>query len=166
MGGGFSGGVRLDELTADAVEFDPSTTDLVATNVQAAIEEVVSNTSASASPGFNFGRASNVNNGTWLLVPGGPPSNKAGITVLLTDGLITGAYVACENANTFTLTFYQHEGDSINLTAIGSINVVASRSYTITGLDIPVEKDKQLAIQLTAGSAKNVSVGLQLKGSV
>jgi len=151
---------------ADSVPFDNTGTDLVSETSGEAIRELAVTTGQSASPGFNFGRASNANTGTWLLVPGGAPSNKAGITVLLTDAKITGAYVASENASTFTLTFYEHEGDSINLTSIGSINIVASRSYTITGIDIPVTKDKQLAVQLTSGSAKNVSVGLQLKGTV
>lgn len=149
------------EPQAEDVAFDNTGTDFAADNVQDALTEA----GASASPGFNFGRSGNVGTNTWLQVVGSVPSNKAGITVSLSNAEIKGIYIANENISTFDITVYEHEGDSINLTILTTVTVTAARSASFT-VSVPATTDRQLAIQLTSGSAKNVNVGLQLSGSV
>lgn len=163
---GSGSGIRLDEeQEAVDVPFDPSTSELTSTNVQAAIEEVLATVGVSASPGFQFGKSANVNANTWLNVVGGVPSNRAGITVALTNPEITNVYVANEDLNTFDITIFEHEGDEINLTSLGTVNVVSARSATFA-VSFSVTEGRQLAVRLTSGAAKNLNVGLQLKGNV
>jgi hypothetical protein len=93
------------------------------------------------------------------------PSNKAGITVSLTNPVITQVFVGSEDADTFDIDVYEHEGDEINLTLLGSVSVVATRSATFS-VSFNVTSGRQLAVQITGGSAKNLNVGLQLQGTV
>ena len=158
-------GVDLDaqeeyELSAANVPFDNTSTDFDADNVRDALLEA----GASASPGFNFGRSGNVGSGTWLQVVGGVPSNKAGITVALSNPEIKQVYVANEDSGTFDVTIYEHEGDEINLTSLGTVSVVSSRSASFA-VSYTVTNGRQLAARITSGSAKNINVGLQLSGS-
>ena len=146
-------------------DFNPSGTDLIATDVESAIKELAATVGVSASPGFSFGRSGNNSNGTWLLVTGSVPSNRAGITVALSNPVITQVFIANENINTFDITIFEHEGDEINLTSLGTVSVVASRSATFD-VNFPLTSGRQLAVQITSGSARNVNVGLQLQGSV
>lgn len=152
------------DLNAVNTEFDNTTNGFVADDVQGAIEELSNQVGVSASPGFTWGRASNVNSGTWLLNDV-VPSNKAGRTVNLINPVITAVSIAVEDIATFDITFYEHDGDSINLNSLGTISVVNARSYNAF-INFPLTQGKQLAVQLSAGSAKNVVVGLQLSGEV
>lgn len=147
------------------VDFDPTGTDLVSTNTEDAIKELVTAVGVSASPGFSFGRSGNTTNNTWLQTVGGVPSNKAGITVALQNPEITEIYVANEDINTFDISVYEHDGDEINLTLVGTVSIVAARSNTFS-VALTLTSGKQIATRLTSGSAKNVNVGLQLKGNV
>lgn len=144
---------------AEETPFDNSTNDFESDNVQAALEEV----GASASPGFNFGRASNVTAGTWLQTVGSVPSNKAGITVALTGPQLASIYVANELVSTFDVEVYEHEGDEVNLTLLDTVSVVSSRSATFTS-NVAITSGRQLAVKVSSGSARNINVGLQLKG--
>lgn len=128
------------------------------------VREVLLESGVSASPGFSWGRASNVNTGTWLLNDS-VPSNKSGRTVNLSNPSIKAISISAEDISTFDITIYEHEGDSINLTSLGTVNIVNARSFSTT-LNFPVTSGKQLAVRLTSGSAKNVVVGLQLSGAV
>ena len=78
---------------------------------------------------------------------------------------ITAVSIANEDINTFDITFYEHDGDSINLTTIGTVSVTNARSLNAF-VNLPVSQGKQLAVRITSGSAKNVVVGLQLSGTV
>ena len=149
------------EPQAEDIAFDNTGTDFTADTVQDALTEA----GASASPGFNFGRAGNASAGTWLQITGGVPSNKAGITVALTNAEIKGIFVANENISTFDLEIYEHEGDSINLTLLDTVSIVTARSASFSVM-VPVTTGRQLAIQISSGTAKNINVGLQLSGSV
>lgn len=151
-------------LEAQNVVFDPTGSDLVSTDVDAALKELDDQVGVSASPGFSWGRSGNLSTNTWLQNDG-VSSNRAGRTVNLVDPFITAVSVANEDINTFTVTFYEHDGDSINLSIIGSVNIVAARSLQAF-VNLPVTQGKQLAVRITAGDAKNVVVGLQLSGSV
>lgn len=160
-------GVELDReeyiLVAEDVPFDDTNTDIVATNVQIAIEELDSKVGVSASPGFSFGRSGNLPTGTWLLRPGSVPSNLTGINVGLNVPRLTKIICGSENADTYTVGVYQHDGSEIGLTLITSVSVIASRKETFT-VDLALVSDRHLAVKVTAGSCKNLGVDLQLSG--
>lgn len=151
-------------LDADNVYFDPTSTDLVSDDVQGAIVELQDKVGVSASPGFSWGRAGNLSTNTWLLNDS-VSSQRAGRTVNLIDPVITAVSIANEDINTFDISFYEHDGDSINLTLLGTVSVTAARSLNAF-INVPVTSGKQLAVRITSGSAKNVVVGLQLSGTV
>ena len=115
----------------------------------------------SASPGFTWGRSGNLPSGTWLLNDT-VPSNRAGRTVMFSGLTITDIFVGSEDADTYTLSIYSHEGNEINLTLLGTVSVVASRSSRFT-VSFPVTESLQLAALVSAGSAKNLVAGLVLK---
>lgn len=149
----------------DSVSFDPTGTDLISETTGEAIRELAATVGVSASPGFNFGRSGNLTATTWLQVTGSVPSNRAGITVALNNPEVTQIYIANENVSTFNITVYEHEGDEVNLTALGTVNVVSTRSATFD-VSYMVTSGRQLAVAITSGAAKNLNVGLQLKGNV
>jgi hypothetical protein len=162
-------GVELEfdeEYTLDAqnIPFDETVTgELIATDIQGAIDELSSTVASSASPGFSFGRASNVNSGTWLNCEG-VPSNKSGRWVYIDSAVVTRVFVSNEQISTFTISIYYHDGNEVNLTLLGSVNVVSSYGNSFT-VSFPVPTDKQLALRVTAGSARNVVAGLELQGT-
>ena len=162
-------GVELEfqeelELSAENVTFDPTATDFISDNVQGVIEELEDKVGVSASPGFSWGRSGNLSLNTWLQNDG-VASNRAGRTVNLIDPVITAYSIANEDINTFDISFYEHEGDSINLVLIGTITVVSSRSQS-GFINFAITEGKQLAVRVTSGSAKNVVVGLNLSGTI
>ena len=152
--------------TAEGVPFDPTNCDNIdEENVQGAMEDLCGVVATSASPGYSYGRPGNAPNNTWLYRPGSVPSNRTGITVGFTDPVITRVTVANENINTFDITLYEHEGDEINLTSLGTVSVVASRSGEFP-VSFAMTQGRQLAVRITSGSAKNVGVDIQLSGSL
>lgn len=150
--------------SAVEVPFDNTSNGFNAEDVQAAIEEVSDSVQTSASPGFSFGRSGNVSSGTWLQNEG-VPSNRAGRWVYINNAEVTAVFVANENVSTFSLEVYYHDGGGVNLTLIGTVNVVAAYGNKFpTSFAVPT--DKQLAIKLASGSGKNVIAGLELRGTV
>jgi len=120
--------------------------------------------SDSASPGFTFGKSGNVPNGTWLLNDT-VPSNKAGRALYLYNSSLEAMYVRCENASTFDIEIYEHDG--ITYTLKYTINVVASRALdTILTIPVSLTQGKELAAKIVNGSAKNPVIGCQLRGSL
>lgn len=146
------------------IDFDPTGSDLVSTNVEDAIKETTSLTQVSASPGFTWGRSGNIPSNTWLLNDT-VPSNKAGRTVALAGPEVTNVFVANEDINTFDIEIFEHQGDEVGLTSLGTVNIVSARSADFV-VSFPATKGRQIAIKLSSGSAKNCVVGLQLKGSI
>ncbi len=118
----------------------------------------------SASPGFTWGRAGDVVIDTWLLNDG-VPSNKSGRTMALTGPEVVRVFVASENADTYGLEIFEHEGDEVSLTSLGTVSIVAVRSETFT-VSFSGTEERQLAIKLISGTARNLIVGLQLQGTV
>ena len=118
----------------------------------------------SASPGFTWGRSGNTPSGTWLLNDT-VPSNKAGRTVSLSAPSITQVFVASEQIDTFDIGIYEHEGDEINLTLLGTVSIITSRTG-VFNVAFPVTSGRQLATKIETGSAKNVVVGTQLAGGI
>jgi hypothetical protein len=147
---------------AESVPFDNSTNGFTADDVQAAIEEVDSNIQTSASPGFSFGRASNVSAGTWLQCES-VPSNKAGRFVYITTPNIEKLFVSNENVSTYTIEIYEHEGNEVNLTLLSSHTVTSAKGDSFT-VDVSCTNGRQLALKLSSGSARNVVAGLELSG--
>jgi hypothetical protein len=158
-------GSGRDEFTpvAEQVPFDNSTNGFTADDVQGAIEEINTDIATSASPGFSFGRASNVNAGTWLQCET-VPSNKAGRFVYITNAIVEKIFISNELVATFTVEIYEHEGDEVNLTLIDSKTVTAARGGSFT-VNQSVTTGRQLALKLSAGTARNVVAGLELSGT-
>jgi hypothetical protein len=149
---------------AEDVEFDNSTNGFASTDVQSAIEE----NQASASPGFSFGRPGNVSANTWLRRPGNVSSNRAGVTVSINNPVIVSVAVSNRNIETYTIEIYEHEGNQVNLTLLGSVNIVAARGG-IFPVNITATQGRQLAVRLgssVGGTTRDIGVDLVLKGDV
>jgi hypothetical protein len=148
---------------ARSTPFDNSTNEFEATNVQDAIEEI----GVSASPGFGFGRSGNVTSGTWLLRTGSVPSNKTGVTMGINNPKLKQIDIGNEDISTFDIGIYEHEGNEINLTLLATVSVVSARTGSFTVLDfgeVIATQGRQLAVRITAGSAKNLGVDVTLIG--
>jgi hypothetical protein len=161
-------GVELDfteeyDLIAENIPYDPSDSGLTATDVKAGLDELSTNIATSASPGFSWGRSGNLSTNTWLQNEG-VSSNRAGRTVTFSSPEITRIFTASEDLNTYTITIYEHEGDSINLTALTTLSATASRTADSGTISVTVTQGRQLAIRITSGSAKNLVVGMTLAG--
>jgi len=148
---------------AQDVPFDNATNGFISDNTQAAIEELNTSIATSASPGFSFGKSSNVNNGTWLLCES-VPCNKAGRFVYISSAVITRVFVSSETITTFDISIYEHEGNSVNLTLLGTVSIINKRGDDFV-VNIPITTKRQLALRVTSGSAKNVVAGLELQGT-
>lgn len=135
----------------------------ISENVQEVIEEVCQKVATSASPGFSYGRDGNLAGGTFLLCEK-VPSNKAGRWVYINDAVISDIYVGNEDISTFDVSVYHHDGNEVNLTFVNSITVTAARGGKFS-VNWPVPTDKQLAVSIENGSAKNCVVGLSLQGT-
>lgn len=146
---------------AQQVPFDNSTNGFTSDNVQNAIEEI----GASASPGFTWGRSGSTSSGTWILNEG-VPSNKAGRTIVLGASKIVKFFSATEDLDTYTLDIYWHEGNEINLTYLTTLTVTASRIGDSGSISVSVPNNKQLAVKLNTGSAKNIVCGIVMQGDV
>jgi len=163
---GEKNGIELEfdtevDLTASNIHFDNTVNGFTSDNVKNAIEEI----GASASPGFSFGRT-RANSGTWLNRVGEIPSNRTGVTIGINNPAVFKVFVSCENIETFTVGLYVHDGDSINLTLLGSVNIITSRGGTFS-VNFPTTQGKQLAARVisSSGSVQNVGVDVILKGN-
>lgn len=134
-------------------------------NVQEAIEELRQEVASSASPGWSFGKSGNVTSNSWLLVDGSVPSNKAGKAIYLSDCFLEAVYVRCENASTFTVEVYEHDG--VTFTLVYTFSLTAQRAKDeILAIPVALTTGWELAVKLGTGSAANVQVGVQLRGVV
>jgi len=119
-----------------------------------------------ASPGFVYAAVADKTTGFWL-TQNGIPSNVNGIPVLFGDGIIIQAAVGAELESDYTIGVYQHEGQAVNMTQLGSFNVVTGGPKRF-GLSLPIvysSPNVQLACRLESGDTLNMSVSLVLKGS-
>ena len=148
---------------ASSIFFDNDGNGFISDNVQDAIEEINQTVITSASPGFSFGRASNVNAGTWLQCET-VPSNKAGRFVYINSANIERLFVSNEIVSTFSIEIYEHEGDEVNLTLLSTHTVTAARGGSFI-VNVSATTGRQLALKLSTGSARNVVAGLELSGS-
>ena len=136
-------------------------------DVQDVIDWLKNQVAISASPGFTWGRSGNINSNTWLLNDS-VPSNKSGRTVFLLNASVTRIFVANQDATAgIAVEVYTHDGDSVNLTLLGTVTTAAQRSNTFN-VSYSVAYNKQLAIRLsnTSVSAKNLVIGCLLQGTI
>lgn len=152
-----------DLLDAEQEDFDPTGTDLTSTKTGPAIRELFNSGGNSASAGVIFGRASNTSATSWLLNQG-VVSNRTGVPLDINNPELVRISAGSENLDTYTLSIYEHEGDSINLTLLDTISVVSARNASKT-TSINITPGRQLAVALTAGSARNVKATLSIKGN-
>lgn len=147
---------------AESLPFDNTNNDFQSDNVQEVIEEI----GASASPGYSFGRSGALNDNTWLRRPGGVSSNRAGVTINIDNPVITNISCANRNIDTYTVEIYEHDGDSVNLTLLGSVTVISARSETFQ-VSYNATKGRQLAVRLgtAVGSVSDLGVDITLIGS-
>lgn len=155
---------RRDEFVqhAEGTPFDNSSNGFISEDVQAAIEELANTVDTSASPGFTWGSSGNVTSGSWLLNDT-VPSNKAGRSIFLTNATLEYVFVRCEDPTTFSVQVYEHDGTTYTL--ITTVSIVAVRAGDFPIASLPLTTGKELAMRVTAGSAKNPVVGCVLKGS-
>lgn len=154
-----SNGRHNNNQVASSVPFDNTDTDFESTNVQDVLEEI----GTTASPPFSFGRSGNNSSGTWMQRVGGAPSNRSGVNVGFSDPKLVKVNCNTEDANTYELGIYQHQGDEINLTLITTVSIISSRNGSFL-LDVPLTEDWQLGVRIESGSAKNIGVDITLGG--
>jgi hypothetical protein len=147
---------------ASDTDYDNASSGLVATDVQAAIDELALSSGTTASPGYSFGRSGNVGSGSYLLNET-VPSNIAGRPVYLTTAKITDISVSSEQVDTFNVRIEEHNG--VTFTTLTTVSIVAARSG-IFSVNIPVTTGKMIAVKISSGSAKNPVVTVQLKGTI
>jgi hypothetical protein len=157
--------VNRDQYTqvAESVPFDNDNNAFASDNVQEAIEEI----GASASPGYSFGRNGALSQNTWLRRPGNVPSNRAGVTVDINNPTITKVACANRNVETYDVELYEHEGNEVNLTLLGSVTVTAATSG-IFNVSFSVTQGRQLAVRLgstSTGNVRDLGVDVTLVGN-
>lgn len=152
-----------DLLDADQEDFDPTGTDLTSTKTGPAIRELFNSGGNSASAGIIFGRSGNSSATTWLQNEG-VPSNRTGVPLDINNPELTRISTGSENLDTYVITVYEHEGDSINLTVIDTITVTSSRNGSKT-VSLAITPGRQIAAAITSGSARNLKVTLSVKGN-
>jgi hypothetical protein len=131
---------RRDDFkqVAEQTPYDNSDCDLIATDTKSAIDEICTKVSTSASPGFGFGKGGNVSSNAYLLCEG-VTSNLSGRYVYINNAVITRVFISVQNAATFDIEVFSHDGNETNLTS--------------------------LAMRIVNGSAKNAVGGLELQGN-
>lgn len=156
---------RREYFSPDAgeVSFDNEGTGFAADNVEDALKE----TGASASPGFSFGRNGSLSQNTWLRRPGNVPSNRAGVTININNPVVTTVACANRNVETYDVKIYEHDGNQVNLTLLGTVTVTAATSG-IFSVSFSATKGKQLAVRLgstATGNVRDLGVDLTLTGN-
>ena len=128
-------------------------------------------TSIAASPGYSFGRPGILTANTYLNRPGGTPSNNTGVNFGLVGGSLDIIATGTKDADTYTLTVTQHDGNNASPTVIAVVTVTAATKAILEkGVDFvqvgALVKNRQVAVELTTGTANNIGVDLQFSGSL
>ena len=125
------------------------------------ISQVPESAGTGSSPGFGFGRSGNSSSGAYLLNES-VPSNITGRPVDLDNSRIIQISVSNQNINTFTIEIEEHDGTTF--TSLGTFSVTSQRSQKFSGLNIVLTPGKEIAVKISAGSAKNIVVSVYVKG--
>ena len=111
----------------------------------------------SSKPNQWFTKTGNVISGAYLN-NGGIPSNVVGLPFGLNNGQLIKVWIGKEDASDLNLGIYTHDGDEVNLTLIHTVSMLIAdgrtKSFDVSGVSIA--KDKQIAIKITSGTAKNI----------
>lgn len=153
------GGSLIRTQRAIDTPFDNTSNGFTSQNVQGAIEEI----GASASPGMSFGRNGGLLASTWLQNEG-VPSNSAGRYVAIANPRVAQVAASSDTVSTYTITIYEHDGNSVNLNPLGTMTVTAARGGS-ANVNWPTSTGKQLAVRMTSGTSNNLIVALILKGN-
>jgi len=150
-------------FTSKNIDFsDPS---FVATNIHDAILELSSTAAVTVSPGFTWGYKGQVTPGTYL-ENDGVPSNVVGRIVPLVSGYITEIFISNELTTTFSIDIQKRSGATY--TTITTVTVISARN-NVFSVNLAVVRNDELCIRVSpssANSAKNLDIGLIIKGSV
>jgi len=124
-----------------------------------------------ASPGYSYGRPGNVATNTFLNRPGGTPSNNTGVNFGLLNGSLDVIATGTRTADTYELTIYQHDGNFTSPTTIAVVSITAlTKAVLVKDTDFtqlaPLTKNRQIAIEVSDGTANNIGVDLQLSGDL
>jgi hypothetical protein len=167
------GTLEISDLSSAAKDeiqnqpFDPSGTDLTETTIGGAIKETITIVGASASPGFSFGRSGSLSQNTWLRRVGDVPSNRAGVTLDIGNPVVTRVSCANRNVETYDVEIYEHEGNSANLTLLGTVTVTNATSDSFS-VNFPATQGRQLAVRLgstATGNVRDLGVDVTLQGN-
>jgi hypothetical protein len=151
------------QIRAEDIAFDNSSNGFTSNNLQGAIAELGN----SSSPGFGFGRSGSLSQNTWLRRIGDIPSNRTGVTINVVNPVVTRVAVSNRNNETFDVEIYEHDGDSDNLTLLGTVNVVNDTGGQFN-VNFPATEGRQLAVRLgstSTGSVRDLGVDLIVKGN-
>ena len=122
--------------------------------IEETIIQVFTNTSK---PPHWFTKIGNASSGTYL-ENGNIPSNVVGLPFGLNNGALTKVWIGKEDPSDVDVGIYTHDGDEINLTLIHTVSMLIAdgrtKSFDVSGVSIP--KDKQIALKITSGTAKNI----------
>ena len=135
----------------------------IPTDSSLSVQEELDTISLSASPGFGFGKGGNVASNAYLLCEG-VPSNISGRYVYVNSAVVTRVFISVQNAGTFDIEVFHHDGNETNITSLGTVSVVASTGGEFT-VNWAVTTGKQMAMRIINGSAKNAVGGLELQGT-
>jgi hypothetical protein len=135
---------------------------LVAENVEDAINEISNTAAVSASPGFTWGRSGQINDA--YLLNDNVASDTAG-RIVPVDGFVTTIFVACELPSTATVEIRRRVGAVY--TTITSTTLASVRKKTDLLVTQPaVSKNDELCVYVSGSSIKNPVVGLIIKGTL
>ena len=112
----------------------------------------------SAAPGFQYGRAGDIAAPAYLQIVATVPSNVSGILVPQ-NGFLTSIWSTNEAANTYTLQARRRVGAGFVDITGASLSLVADRVEE-TSILVAVLKGWEVALQMTAGSGRNIQAGI------
>ena len=112
---------------------------------------------------MSFGKSGNATNNSFLNRAGNVPSNVSGVIQLLSGSILRTMGCGSQNADTYNVLVYEHEGDFINPVLKYTFVVTASRSTSLHNLNISMTQDKQVALRMS-GATQDIGCNLVIKG--
>jgi len=156
-------------------------TDIVArdalTPIQGDISKVLSNSSTYVYDGTNwvllvfqtliglFIRTGTNSDGDWL-ERNEVSSDNFGLFQPFTNANIVRVAISCRvNYGPLTIALYTHDGNSTNLTQIGTYTMLQSEIFKVySSLSMSIPANKQIAVKIITGNLKDIHVDLIIKG--
>lgn len=118
------------------------------------------------SGGIEHGKQGVVNVGHFLERVGGVSTNIVGTPINKANAKIRGMIVDNELEQNFSIQIFQHDGKLVNKSVLHTIAITdSSGAKTESGLSISIGQNKQIGSEVTSGSAKNVGLNIDVKGT-